>query len=103
VVSDLSSSLHESFDREVGATIEHALSIAKQVLELHRDELDALVGALLDTETLEGPALQPLLPSPASNGSAIDLSRTSSATPAAKRVAKKSTTTRKKTTSKSSS
>ena len=104
VVADLSGSLHESFDLEVGATIEHALSIARQVLEMHLDELQLLIDALLDAETLEGPALQPLLPPAASNGSSIDLSRRptagASAAPAPKRVTKKSTA--RKTSTKSS-
>ena len=81
-VGDLSGALHEAFDNEVMSQVRHALQVARDVLTLHRTELDTLVEALLERETLEGQALLPLLPPPASNGSSIDLSRPGRGAPA---------------------
>jgi cell division protease FtsH len=74
-VGDLSGALHEAFDNEVMTQVQHALQVARDVLALHRGDLDTLVEALLERETLEGQALLPLLPPAVSNGSSIDLSR----------------------------
>lgn len=61
----ISGTAHAALDAEVGRLLGEARDAASTLLERHRDDLHRLAEALLEEESLEGPALHALLPHPA--------------------------------------
>jgi len=57
-LNQMSERLHEQFDAEVRLLLDEAEVRGKAIVEYNRTVLDAMVTTLLDSETLEGPALQ---------------------------------------------
>ncbi len=54
-------STQAAFDAEVRALVDAAAARASQLVSYHRAALDAMVDALLEAETLEGPSLEALI------------------------------------------
>ena len=60
-----SDAVAQKIDAEVGTLLRKARETAKTVIELNRARLNRLVERLLAEETVQGPALEELLGSPA--------------------------------------
>ncbi len=114
LLGDVSSGLHEAFDRAVRDVVEEAFVAAQDLLSLHVDAVNNLIAELLEHETLESDALQPLLPTASANGNGngngssqvMPRKRTVKKTTAKRAPAKKTTAKKspaKKTTKKSTS
>jgi cell division protease FtsH len=84
-LNQMSERLHEQFDAEVRRLLEDAEARAKAIVDYNRTVLESMATTLLDSETLEGPALMDqLAPVARPNGSGAAKRRRTAANPAVK-------------------
>ncbi|NLF22248.1 MAG: hypothetical protein GX590_03720, partial [Lentisphaerae bacterium] len=58
---DFSEATAQAIDSEVGALVRAAYEEARDILQTHRDRVDALVNLLLEQETVDGPDAEDLI------------------------------------------